>query len=1332
MHVVHVAEGRVTKVTGKMKAQPICLLAVYAPAQRGDRPKFLDQLSELPQPQGSLVIAAGDFNCTLQPEDATGPDRHLTAGRRQLEQWVENWGLQDAWRCAQHIDDGDEGWTKYTAAGHASRIDHVYLSRSHSSLITRAATLAMATSDHRAVLVKVGDRGGRGRWRLNPALLKQPQLCSLVAETLRLHLDDVATGRSTLGDAWVAFKDGSAAHCRDMAKALSRRRTADMRRAQAAIRAARSPEERVAAELCVQQQEAFQRQGELARRGIAKMSGDKPTREFFRRMASPSTKRDIQALTLPNNEVSSDPATILDALVKYWKGVYGSDLPAEMISPEREAAIIASLGRLTTRLTPQQRETLSAPYSDEELHAALKSLPVGSSPGNDGLSLSFYLEFWPMLGGPLTSLLNATLDGRRLPVDLLAARVIPFPKTTDTAPRASQFRPISLLGTDYKIMSKAVTRRILKVMPSLCHPTQTGFIPGRSILHNVSSNRDCIEFHRDKPSSSVIAFLDFEKAFDRVSWHFRDRVMAKMGFPEELMCVISAFYHDAPIQLEVNGQLSAPFRATRGTRQGCPLSPCLFSLYAEPLGGLLRALATGPAPTGIPLPPTRRLGAPTHLAGCQYADDTTVYCNSPASLERVLQAVPTEFCMASGAQLNVDKSRVLLVGNHAGPLPTSIAGIPVLDPDEVISSLGAKYSGSLPLPRHIPGVVASMDRNLEWWRQHCASLHSRARLANALLSSRLWYHMQFEPVDEQDLQRASEKVWRCIWGTGSDGKAKKGMVAKDRACAAITLGGLAVIEPSVMHTALKSRIVNLALSARGEWWTLFSEALVEQAAGTGPGTGFDGLAEPAEREAIASRADPFWRQALQCWSKLQLTQQGSTPSEAIPPALLVQRAMRTATSAQELSELQAIAREGKQYLSDFYDPRQRRMCRPPRVLTSVPAVQRRNAALNHIVSCISAAEVAALAAAAPPPVQQFCRVREQPTIVYVLGPAPLQASALPCCCKRPEPLIVKRVRRTAVVGPPVLPAEHSPWSSRMCACSLSPLLLRAETRELIGEAEITGLRARRLQNAKAKLECKSTVSEMRLYFCALHRPGSSHRPSCEAAWSEGGELGGTKSDWELVWKAISSANLASYARSLLWRIAHQRLPLLSQGWVQAHNGQDAMCLLCGDAEETAAHLFFTCTHAQSLWNILTPLAAKLGIGNHTSLTSRLTGLLGSFDSDRLRALLPAGERAAPAAKIRKVALRSWTEMRALVLPAIWQARCDILHGRSTSVTVSMRLAEGKVRAGLRYLVYLHLPHLSPWCLEPALEAKQEKKLPQFIWQQLQPLILRRRAPASSH
>ena len=82
------------------------------------------------------------------------------------------------------------------------------------------------------------------------------------------------------------------------------------------------------------------------------------------------------------------------------------------------------------------------------------------------------------------------------------------------------WRPISLLNVDFKIISAAITNRLKTVMHDLISPAQTAYIPGRYIGENTRLMYDVIEYVNNTSSSGVIMAVDFEAAFDTVSWEF--------------------------------------------------------------------------------------------------------------------------------------------------------------------------------------------------------------------------------------------------------------------------------------------------------------------------------------------------------------------------------------------------------------------------------------------------------------------------------------------------------------------------------------------------------------------------------------------------------------------------------------------------------------------------------------------------------------------------------------------------------------------------------------------------------------------------------------------
>ena len=127
----------------------------------------------------------------------------------------------------------------------------------------------------------------------------------------------------------------------------------------------------------------------------------------------------------------------------------------------------------------------------EELTQAFAGMDSGSAPGIDGLPAEFYVEFWDLLGPELMHVFKSYL----LPGELLQSlrRVVMslLPKAGDLQ-QMRNWRPVSLLCTDYRILSKALANRLKKVIGVLVHPDQSYCVLGRSIYDNIF----CISLNR--------------------------------------------------------------------------------------------------------------------------------------------------------------------------------------------------------------------------------------------------------------------------------------------------------------------------------------------------------------------------------------------------------------------------------------------------------------------------------------------------------------------------------------------------------------------------------------------------------------------------------------------------------------------------------------------------------------------------------------------------------------------------------------------------------------------------------------------------------------------
>jgi len=153
------------------------------------------------------------------------------------------------------------------------------------------------------------------------------------------------------------------------------------------------------------------------------------------------------------------------------------------------------------------------------------------------------------------------------------------------------WRPVSLLCSDYKLLSKVLANRLANVMDSVVHPDQTYCVPGRSIFDNIFFY--LIEVSKMLNLNCGFISLDQEKAFDRIEHCFLWKVLNAFGFSESFINYIKVLYNDVESILKVNGGLCTPFTVFRGIRQGCALSGMLYSLAIEPLLNQIRCKLQG-------------------------------------------------------------------------------------------------------------------------------------------------------------------------------------------------------------------------------------------------------------------------------------------------------------------------------------------------------------------------------------------------------------------------------------------------------------------------------------------------------------------------------------------------------------------------------------------------------------------------------------------------------------------------------------------------------------------------------------------------------------------
>lgn len=215
----------------------------------------------------------------------------------------------------------------------------------------------------------------------------------------------------------------------------------------------------------------------------------------------------------------------------------------------------------------------------------------GKSPGSDGFPVEFYKQFIDILTPVLKEVYNEAFVLQSLPPTFDEALISVIPKKDRDPLQPSNYRPISLLNVDCKILTRILATRLERVLPGIIHPDQVGFMKNRSSTDNMRRLLHLISLNREKADTIVALSLDAEKAFDCVQWEFLFSALSNFGFKTSFITWVKMLYNSPKASVMTNGLMSPFFSLNRGTRQGCPLSPLLFNISLVPLAVLIRGNA---------------------------------------------------------------------------------------------------------------------------------------------------------------------------------------------------------------------------------------------------------------------------------------------------------------------------------------------------------------------------------------------------------------------------------------------------------------------------------------------------------------------------------------------------------------------------------------------------------------------------------------------------------------------------------------------------------------------------------------------------------------------
>ncbi|CAF3364144.1 unnamed protein product [Rotaria socialis] len=438
---------------------------------------------------------------------------------------------------------------------------------------------------------------------------------------------------------------------------------------------------------------------------------------------------------------------MLDVATNYYEDLY-REKPIDV-------SLWSSLFDGLPKLGVQDRALLDCEITVKECLDALRSMPDGKTPGDDGIPTETWRVVFPLIGSQYVKMLNIAKEKGRFKPDFLRALLTLLKKKNKFDGQMKDFRPLSLMNIDYKILSKVLSTRLRKVLGNIIHQDQTCSIPGRAIHDNIYLIRSIIDYQQRIRDPIGLILWDQEKAFDRVNHRYLVGVLEAFGFGSEFISWVKLLYANGSFRIKINNSISIPISFNSGVRQGCSLSGGLFIISLEPL---LHRIRSNQAIPGI-LPPGGQYSNirqvvlanknninPDHvrIKTIAYADDVNTLVRNKDEETATIAITKTEILWVSDwlpppcfeSKVNCDWCTFL--------------GIPI------------NTTGQLP-KSELERKISNIKQQIGYWSQINLSLTERVTVLKVFILSQLIYWLSLSTVPKESIMELQKLILHFFW-----------------------------------------------------------------------------------------------------------------------------------------------------------------------------------------------------------------------------------------------------------------------------------------------------------------------------------------------------------------------------------------------------------------------------------------------------------------------------------------------------------------------------------------------------------------------------------------
>ena len=854
-----------------IEGERITLINLYGPNE--DNPVFYENIFKYIQDFGNeKYLICGDFNLTLNQELDTYNYRNINnpKSKRIISEHLESFDLKDPYR-ELYPDLKKYTWRKKNPVKQA-RLDFFLISNNLMYMIQKIKIENSYRSDHSGVVLHMTLnklKKGPGLWKFNNLLLRDKEYVNEIKKIITdikiqysvpiYNMENINTITNeniafTINDQ--LFLDTLLMEIRGKSISYSSYKKKEQSKLENKliedIKILEANDNMINSDILEDKKLELLEIRKIKLKGQHIRSraqwiedGEKPTKYFCNMESRNYHSKLITKLETDQGNIITDQKDILKETKNFYKKLY-SKKPRPQLNN-----IFEKLDTLQfNTLSDSEAAEIEGKITYDEALQFLKKMKNDKSPGSDGFTTEFFKFFWLDLGHFIVRYINYSYDKEEMSVTQKLGIITCIPKAEKVRHFLKNWRPISLLNIIYKIASGCIANRIKTVLDIIIDQDQTGFISGRFIGENTRLIYDVMHYTEIHNIPGLLLLVDFEKAFDSISWSFIDTVLDIFNFKCSIKSWIRTFYKNSVSAVIQNGYLSESFGLERGCRQGDPLSPYLFILCAEILAILVR---NSKDIKGITIDGEEYLIS-------QYADDTSfILDGSPRSLAKTLEILDY-YADISGLKLNYTKTKVIWIGSKQFSNTVYHHSRWKLDwGSNSFTLLGINFDVNLSqmIAKNYDRKLIEIKNLIKHWQSRKLTVFGRITVIKSLLVPKITHlFMSLPNPTEKYIQELNRLLYKFVWDNKPE-KVKRDLITQD-----YSKGGLKMINIRNYIISLKSSWLRRLIVSNSRWTRLF-EYINQCNIHDMINYGNDFI-----RRKLTNLRNPFWKDVLQGWQMI--------------------------------------------------------------------------------------------------------------------------------------------------------------------------------------------------------------------------------------------------------------------------------------------------------------------------------------------------------------------------------------------------------------------------------------------------------------------------------